>query len=192
MKKGRKTPTKERKHEVGEVQGDLFIPGWIECRPNAFHGGLDERITPLHGALALEIDWSRWSFRGSCGNFTAGYGREEFSQRINTCDISSYHCAQGNTWPTATSLVPELNASTGEGRRGGGLSHWNYWRSDQFALWCSFLVCFFFLAGYKNQKTALCKVTPSRRVTGGDQWRTCVSHQGFQEREEMYMRGRAL
>lgn len=31
---------------------------------NAFHGGLDCSITRLHGALALEIDYSPQSFKG--------------------------------------------------------------------------------------------------------------------------------
>lgn len=63
------------------------MDGW-SAHLNGFHGGLDGGITSLHGALALEIDYSLQSFRGSSGNFAAGYGRGEFSRRINTCDIS--------------------------------------------------------------------------------------------------------
>lgn len=63
------------------------MDGW-SAHLNGFHGGLDAGITSLHGALALEIDYSLQSFRGSSGNFAAGYGRREFSRRINTCDIS--------------------------------------------------------------------------------------------------------
>lgn len=39
------------------------MDGW-SAHLNGFHGGLECGITSLHGALALEIDYSLQSFRG--------------------------------------------------------------------------------------------------------------------------------
>lgn len=186
------------------------------ARLNAFHGGLDDGITPLHGALALEIDWSRQSFRGSCGNFTAGYGREEFSQRINTCDISSYHCVQGNTpprpaLPTPPPLVsPDpppprlllgLMLPLGRGRTvclaGTIVDLINLTFQWQFLGWFSswFSASFsppFCAQSEKLLSAKLAKQPHCCRVTGSDPSRTCASHQGFQEQENMFISRRTL
>lgn len=70
--------------------------GW-SARRNGFHGGLECGITSLHGALALEIDYSLQSFRGLLAILLQVMEEGGFSRRINTCDISFLLCRQGNS-----------------------------------------------------------------------------------------------
>lgn len=55
---------KTQKDELEESEEDyLSLDGW-RAHLNGFHAGLECGITSVHGALALEIDYSLQSFRG--------------------------------------------------------------------------------------------------------------------------------